>query len=423
MNELADELNLQLRDTVIGRTLSSLGRRMYFPRGIVAQTAEAAARASSINATVGMALQDNEPLITRALGALFHGLTPTEVVAYAPTAGVYELRQAWREEIRRKNPSVAGTPLSLPVVTAGLTNGIFHIAELFADAGDTVILPELHWGNYRLIFEQRRGATIVPVPLADASALRSELTRRSKAIVLLNAPNNPTGYSPSVAEAQAMRDAIVSAACAGTDIVVITDDAYFGLYYESETYKESLFSLLANAHERVLAVKIDGATKEEFAWGLRIGFVTIAGAGLHENHHEAFIKKLMGSIRASVSNCSRIGQSILIRLLHDPEYRDQRAEFRATLEERYRIVKERVKSLAPPLAPLPFNSGYFFTLDCGTVNAEELRLRLLDGGIGTISIGTRYLRVAYSTVNTERIASLLDEVQRLAATLAGSPNH
>ena len=37
---------------------------------------------------------------------------------------------------------------------------------------------------------------------------------------------------------------------------------------------ESLFGLLANLHPNLLAVKLDGATKELFVWGLRCGFVT-----------------------------------------------------------------------------------------------------------------------------------------------------
>jgi aspartate/methionine/tyrosine aminotransferase len=68
--------------------------------------------------------------------------------------------------------------------------------------------------------------------------------------VLLNFPNNPTGYSPSPEEASAIVKAIVAAADAGTDILAICDDAYFGLFHEPGLYTESLFGQLATAHER-----------------------------------------------------------------------------------------------------------------------------------------------------------------------------
>ena len=48
----------------------------------------------------------------------------------------------------------------------------------------------------------------------------------------------------------------------------------FGLVYENGIFKESLFSKLADLHENVLAVKVDGATKEDYAWGFRVGFIT-----------------------------------------------------------------------------------------------------------------------------------------------------
>lgn len=40
------------------------------------------------------------------------------------------------------------------------------------------------------------------------------------------------------------------------NIVAVTDDAYFGLFFE-ECMKESIFSHLANLHPRILVVKVD----------------------------------------------------------------------------------------------------------------------------------------------------------------------
>ena len=56
--------------------------------------------------------------------------------------------------------------------------------------------------------------------------------------------------------------------------MAFTDDAYFGLFYEETALKESIFTRLMDRHSNLLAVKLDGATKENFVWGLRVGFVT-----------------------------------------------------------------------------------------------------------------------------------------------------
>ncbi|MGI6438043.1 MAG: hypothetical protein ACOX0D_08455 [Sphaerochaeta sp.] len=55
MHELARELNQALKDSVVGSLLSETGRRMFFPKGIVAQSAEATEKAKRFNATAGLA--------------------------------------------------------------------------------------------------------------------------------------------------------------------------------------------------------------------------------------------------------------------------------------------------------------------------------------------------------------------------------
>ena len=57
----------------------------------------------------------------------------------------------------------------------------------------------------------------------------------------------------------------------------------------------------------------------------------------------------------------------------------------------------------------PFNSGYFMCLGLKTVDPEALRLHLLDKyGVGVISLGKSDIRVAFSCVEEEDIATLFD---------------
>lgn len=424
MNALASELNTTLDETVAGRLLSDLGREMYFPRGIVAQTAEANKRASRFNATVGMAFEEGAPIMLSGLRGLVNEMSPTETVAYAPTPGLPDLRSLWKDEMVRKNPSLGATPTTLPMVTGGLTNGLFQISELFLNADDALIIPELFWGNYRLMMGVRRNADIVTYPLfTDAggfniAGLDEAIGSRKKVFVLLNFPNNPTGYTPTLAEAEAIVELLVRKADAGTDVLAVFDDAYFGLFYEEGLLQESLFARLAAAHERILTVKVDGATKEDFAWGFRVGFVTFAGRGLEQKQLDALERKLMGSIRSTVSNSSRIAQSMLLRALQSQSYRTEKLEKRELLKRRYRRVREILASGdTGPLEPLPFNSGYFMAFSCRGISAEQLRLALLDQGIGTIAIGERFLRVAYSTIDERDLEELYQTIFATARQL------
>jgi len=145
--------------------------------------------------------------------------------------------------------------------------------------------------------------------------LREAGARRGKAICILNFPNNPTGYSLTLKEADNLVSMLISVAQDGTDILVITDDAYFGLQYEPNLLTESIFARLADAHPNILAVKADGPTKEDYVWSFRLGFVSFASKGLGAKEYDALEKKMLGVVRSSVSSSNGAGQQILLKAL------------------------------------------------------------------------------------------------------------
>ncbi len=429
MNTLAAELNKTLEETVIFRLLSDFGKRFYFPKGIVSQSAEAKKHASRFNATVGMATLGGKPMHINSLKVLIPDLPPEQIFSYAPTPGNPQLRQLWLDDMIRKNPSLAGQNTSLPLVVSGLTHGISVLADLFAGPGDCVLVPDMFWGNYRLIFEERNRASISTFPFFNPQAglniesLKDALNRVTggKVILMLNFPNNPTGYSPTEWEARALVQLLKEQAQKGLNILCVSDDAYFGLFYEEETHKESLFASLASLHENILAVKVDGATKEELVWGFRVGFLTFASQNLKTGEYDALISKVMGAVRASISNSNNLTQNLLLRAMQSPDHREEKKAALVILRDRYLKVKEIIERLSPgsKLEPLPFNSGYFMTFRFGGSSAEKLRKKLLmEQGIGTISIQDRYLRVAYSSVDLHNLEELFEIIFRTAEELS-----
>ena len=428
MNALANELNSALAGSIADALLSGLGRRLYFPKGIVAQSAEAKKGATRANATIGIATKGGKPVFLPTIRSLVPAMDPDEIFPYAPTQGVEKLRELWKKEILRKNPDIGNSPFSLPLVVPGLTCGISTLADLFADKGDTLVLPDLHWDNYPLIFETRRETEIAVFPFFTAGGgfnvegMHQALMRaagRGKVILLLNFPNNPTGYSPTITEAEAIVAAIREVASQGHRLLVITDDAYFGLYYEPKIYEQSLFARLCGLHENVLAAKIDGSTKEDLTWGFRTGFITLGAKGLTDAHYEALTRKLMGALRSTISNSSMLAQNMILRSLADPERAAQKAVAAKLLRERY----DRAKSIlsrksSTAIEPMPFNSGYFMSFRVLRGTAEALRKALLaDSAVGTISVNDRCLRVALSSVDLEKLDELFDLIYSTAEKL------
>jgi aspartate/methionine/tyrosine aminotransferase len=422
----AVEINRVIRDTnpFVYETLSEKGKRIYFPsRGILAQTAEAKGKA--INATIGTALEDCGA--TLELQAIGSQLTAAEdgVFSYAPNLGRPEIRSAWKKMLLKKNPRLREEDISTPIVTASLTHGLSAAGCLFIEQGDKIILPDLFWENYNLVFNYAYGSEFDMFPMFNGAGgfntegLREKLQGKpaGKKIVILNFPNNPTGYTVTTEEAAEIKKNIVEAAEMGSAVIVIADDAYFGLVFEDGILRESMFSQLAAAHEKVLAVKIDGPTKEDYAWGMRVGFVTFGCKRNSNEFYKAMESKLGGSIRGSVSSSSNVGQTLLLHAYENKDYEHEKAEKYEILRKRYRKIREILenrKELFEYLRPLPFNSGYFMCLEVKNGKAEEVRKVLLERyDTGVIALGN-LLRVAFSSMPYELLEKLFDNIYRAA---------
>ena len=424
MNPIAQEANEVIRAASEDAyaMLSPLGKELFFPKGILSQSAEAKKQAKRFNATIGTAMDQGEAMSLESVMRQFPAHSPNEALLYAPATGLPELREAWRGKVLADNPSLGGKPFSLPVVTSGLTHGLSIAADLFVEPGDVLLLPDKIWGNYRLIFALRHGADIRQFNFfadggLDVDAFREALRRvcaeREKVVVLLNFPNNPSGYSPTTAEGEALAAALIEAAEGGTRVVAITDDAYFGLFYEDDVMRESLFTRLAGAHPRLMAVKADAATKEVFVWGLRVGFLSFSIGGVPADSplYDALISKCGGAIRSVISNCCRLSQAVTCAALEAGEFMDQRAEKVEIMKARAQKVKAVIAApkFADAWEPYPFNSGYFMCVRLKDVNAEDLRVHMLKKyGVGTIAIDATDLRIAFSCLEVSQVAEVFD---------------
>jgi len=429
LNEQAAQLNNQIGADcpAVLDMLSKKGRAIYFPKlGILSQSAEAGGK--EINATIGVALEeDGSPMILPSIAANC-SLKADEQVAYAPSPGRPDIRKRWKETLATKNPSLAGKSFSLPVVTSALTHGLSMSAYLFCDKGDSFIVPDLYWENYDLIFINGFDAQLISYPLFagkgfNLAGLEKQLRAKtpSKKIVCLNFPNNPTGYTPTADEAAAIADLLHAAARAGNRLVVIVDDAYFGLVYENNIFRESIFSLLCDLHPNLLAVKLDGPTKEDYTWGFRVGFITYGIKGGTAAAYGALEAKTAGAIRGNISNSANISQSMLLKAYNSKTYEQEKRQKFDVLNARYQAVK-RILAEHPEYGkhfePMPFNSGYFMCLKTVSVDPEKLRRKLLEKYSSGVIVMNNLVRIAFSSTPLAKLPKLFENIHRAADELA-----
>ena len=437
MNPIAIELNeiVKAGNHQVYDMLSSVGKHLFFPKGILSQSAEAKEKAHRFNATIGMATEKGDTMFLPSIMAMLNDISPREALTYAPSFGILPLREAWKEEIYRKNVSLKGKDISLPVTCNAITHCLSVVSDMLVDPGDVIILPDKMWGNYNLIFGVRKGAIIKNYTFFDPAGgfnmnafrtlVEKEAAKRKKIIVLLNFPNNPTGYTIS-SQGKRMVLRIFWRASPKTGPMWWPSPTTLILAFSMKKrhLKESIFTRLMDRDPNLLAVKLDGATKENFVWGLRVGFVTYGCPvqGASRPFYDALERKTAGAVRGSISNASHLSQELVLKSLQSKDYLSEK-------QGKFEIMKARALEVRRVLDNpkygkawdvYPFNSGYFMCLKLKTVEAEPLRVHLLDQyGVGLIALGKTDLRVAFSCLEKEDTQELFDTVLKAVEDLSG----
>jgi len=432
-NPQAEDVNqvIKTHQPAVFELLSKKGKAIYFPhKGLLAQGKRA--KDKDINATIGIAYEDaGGPMVLQSVACQLQ-LSPKEAFPYTDSFGLAALREKWQTAIYEKNPSLAGIPISLPVATCALTHGLSMIGYLFVDEGETVIVPDLYWENYDLVFENGYGAVLKKFNffkdnVFDIDAFRQAVLAgpTGKRTVILNFPNNPSGYSPTLAAGEQIVQVLNDAAKAGNKLLVILDDAYFGLVFEPGIMKESLFARLAGLDENVLAVKVDGSTKEDYAWGFRLGFLTYGIKNGPKELYKALEDKTAGAVRGNISNVSHPAQSMILHAMQAEEYQREKQRNIDKIKDRYLEVKNilvRRQEYREYFEDLPFNSGYFMclTLKRGLDAAKVWQKLLDDYSTGVILWESKnLLRIAFASTPVVKLEKLFDNIFHACRDIAG----
>ena len=149
---------------------------------------------------------------------------------YAHNLGLPELREAVASYTSRLHPAVDAGRIA---ITSGGVSALMLAVQAVVNAGDEVVAITPVWPNLTAQ-PAIMGAQVCCVPLVpvngewtlDLDAVRAAVTPTTK-LLIVNAPNNPTGWTMSSAEQQALLDH-----CRSTGTWILADEVYERLYYE-----------------------------------------------------------------------------------------------------------------------------------------------------------------------------------------------
>ena len=188
------------------------------------------------------------------------------------------------------------------------------------------------------------------------------------------------------------------------------------MVYEEGVIQESLFVRLGNLNKNLLAVKVDGPTKEDYVWGFRVGFLTYAYKGMSDEAAEALEEKTAGALRGNASNISNLSQSLLYKAYSSPNYEAEKQEKFETLKERYKEVKKTLTDhpeYTEMFTALPFNSGYFMCVKLrDDVDPAKVYQLLLDEYDTGVILCDDLLRIAFSSAPLKDIPHLYENIYK-----------
>ncbi len=197
---------------------------------------------------------------------------------YSHNLGLPELREALASYTTGLHGAVG--PERIAVTSSGV-NALMLAMQALAGAGDEVVAVVPVWPNLTAQ-PQILGAQVTRVPLKaeqgawrlDLDALLAAVTPRTR-VLLVNAPNNPTGWTLERAEQQALLEH-----CRRTGTWIVADEVYERLYYREGARCAPSFLDLATPDDRLVVVH--SFSKSFLMTGWRLGWM-VAPAALVES--------------------------------------------------------------------------------------------------------------------------------------------
>ena len=193
---------------------------------------------------------------------------------YAHNLGLPELREALSGYIASLHRPVAAERIA---VTSSGVNALMLAMQALAGAGDEVVAVVPVWPNLTaqpLIL----GASVKRVSLRveggawrlDLAALLQAVTPKTN-VLLINAPNNPTGWTLTRAEQQAILDH-----CRRTGTWIVADEVYERVYFKPDERCAPSFLDLAEPDDRLVVAH--SFSKSFLMTGWRLGWLVMPPA-------------------------------------------------------------------------------------------------------------------------------------------------
>lgn len=357
----------------------------------------------AINATVGCLCDEDGKLLT--FNTVFgneKNISFANNAAYASPSGNNNYLDTIKEFVlgdRVKTPSRI-------LATAGGTGCLFMGLKTCLDENDTVIFPEIAWGNYGVI-AQELNLNPVFYDIYDINSMFQRIDEaKDKVVLVINSPcHNPCGMSYTYDEWKTIIDKLNNC---GKEVVLLNDVAYIDYAYSDA---KKYFELFNHLNDNVLVLIAYSCSKSFSYYGKRVG------AYISVNNDEEFLDTYLNYCtrvaRATWSNVNNGAMQNIADVLknHFDEYINEKQQAIDMLKKRSDLFVKQAKECG--LDTYPYNEGFFVTLRVPDLEKRDLiHETLIKNHIYTIKV-KKGIRIGLCSISLKTADGLAKKIKDL----------
>ena len=292
------------------------------------------------------------------------------------------------------------------ISTVGGTGALSLATNMCLNDGDTILYPEVSWGNYPLMAKEQN-LNIITYDMYDLDSLLKKFEELERIFIIINSPcENPTGHSYSYDEWKKIIDKLNEL---NKETIILNDVAYIDYAYDAD--KKKYFELFNSINDNILVMIAYSCSKTFSYYGQRLGALLVI------NNDEEFVENFINQC-AKHSRCiwSNVNNSSMINIADVID--NHLEEFKKELEENVDMLKKRTDLFIKEckdneLEIYPYKEGFFVTVKFSDNSLrDEVHKKLLENHIYCIKVN-KGIRVGVCAASKDKLSGLAKKIKEL----------
>ncbi|MBP3398997.1 MAG: aminotransferase class I/II-fold pyridoxal phosphate-dependent enzyme [Erysipelotrichaceae bacterium] len=369
-----------------------------------------------VDATIGSLYDESGTLV--AYKSFFDHYNAMDNKSKAKYAASFTGNESFRQQVinwvfQNHAPSLTKKVIATP----GGSGAVSTTFNMILDQNETVILPEIAWGSYKLMAQQNCLNTISYSMFEDdhfnlasfKQVCTQVLNQQHKLLVVINDPcHNPTGYSLSHEEWNEII-AFLNECSKQGPVVILNDIAYIDYGYNQNEIR-SYYDCFEKLNDNVFLVVAFSISKTCTSYGLRCGAAVLCAKDPQQVREvEIVFEKAARATWSNIPNAAMDNFS-WVTTENLENFLNEKQSYIDLLKQRSSIFLKEAKEANLPI--YPYKEGFFVTVKIDNDLKQKYHEALMKEHIYTVQVN-KGIRVAVCSLPVEKCYGLAQRMKKI----------